>query len=302
MNKFIFLFFALATSKYLLYLCTMKQVVDYIVSRLEGVYGECEARELAYWILEESTRMTRFELLGCKDTKNIPNMEIILQRLLKKEPIQYIFEHCMWKGLDLKVTPATLIPRTETAEMVWLITKNQPTVGRQSTDSRPTVTPSVLDIGTGSGCIAIALKKKYPSWDVWGMDISEEALTIARENALRNNVDVHWLKGDIFTDEIGHFDLIVSNPPYVRESEKETMDTNVLDYEPATALFVPDNDPLCYYRRIARMHAAPELFFEINEALGAEMVTLLEQEGYTDIVLTQDSYDKDRFIRARMAE
>ena len=248
-------------------------------------------------------------------------MEIILQRLLKKEPIQYIFEHTLWNGLDLKVTPATLIPRPETAELVSFLSadssEGHPKVARRSPEGRAKVTRMslaglsqvsrrsvktyqrrILDVGTGSGCIAIALQQQHPDWEVWAMDISDEALAVARENALRNHADVHFFQGDIFTDEIGHFDILVSNPPYVRDCEKIAMDTNVLAYEPASALFVPDTDPLCYYRRMAQLRCATCLYFEINEALGADMVAMLEQEGYSDIVLQQDSYGKDRFIRA----
>jgi len=278
-----------------LYLCSVKSILSDIISDLRAVYPAEEARELAYWILEESTGLSRTEILTAdKITKNIPNYKVILQRILKKEPIQYIFGHTRWCGLDLKVTPATLIPRPETAELVSCLS--------DSSIHRFTDSPKVLDIGTGTGCIAILLKQQHPDWQVSAMDISGEALAVAKENALKNSVEINFFQGDVFTDEIGEFDLIVSNPPYVMESEKKDMDTNVLDYEPASALFVSDNDPLRFYRRIAEIKKARYVAFEINQALGQEMVALMENLGYTDIQLKQDSYGNDRILLARLNE
>ena len=171
-----------------------------------------------------------------------------------------------------------------------------------------------MDIGTGSGCIAIALKKAHPEWQVTGMDISAEAIEVARENAQRNNVEINFLVADIFSDEIGgieHFDIVVSNPPYICESEKKDMRPNVLNFEPATALFVSDSDPLRFYRRIAELFALPfqgkgrergYLFFEINEAYAAEMEHLLLQNGYTDIHITRDIYGKQRIIEGKIVK
>ncbi|MCQ2311109.1 MAG: peptide chain release factor N(5)-glutamine methyltransferase [Paludibacteraceae bacterium] len=310
----------------------MNVTLEHIIPDLSPVYSSAEARELALWIIEESTGLSRTQILtDCKDTKNIPNYKVILQRILKKEPIQYIFEHTEWSGLDLRVTPATLIPRPETAELVTYISRHftlcflgtfpegrpkvtrrspegRPEVSRQSFDSRSTVIRQskplarvrVLDIGTGSGCIAIALKKQHPAWQISAMDISGKALAVANENAKRNQVEINFFQGDIFTDEIGDFDIIVSNPPYVLEGEKATMENNVLDYEPHTALFVPDSDPLRYYRRIASLKKAPFLFFEINRQMGAALCTLLQDLDYTDIHLQKDSYGNDRILSARI--
>ena len=273
----------------------MKQQINYIISELRGFYPEEELRELACWILEESTGMTRTEILfGCKDTKKnvyAQEIEVILQKLRAHEPIQYVFGHTEWMGLDLRVTPATLIPRPETAELVeWILhvaDKNKPL--------------RVLDIGTGSGCIAIALKKAAPNWQVTGLDISHEALDVAKENAERNNVAIHWQQADILSPcPLPMVDIIVSNPPYICEKEKVDMQARVLDYEPARALFVPDNDPLLFYRKIASLKGAPILFFEINEAYGEQVCSMLRTIGYTNVERKEDIYGKPRMVFGRL--
>ena len=297
----------------------MKAILEHIVTRLTPFYGPQEARELAFWIIEETTGMNRFDVSMHKGTKNIPELEIILKKLSEYVPVQYIFGHTQWLGLDLKVTPATLIPRPETAELVTLICNSQHSIRRsRSFDHREKrtlnsqtlklsnpqtlkhSTLNILDLGTGSGCIALALKQRHPEWQVAALDNSREALSIARTNATRNNLDVHFFYADILTDDIGHYDLIVSNPPYIRPSEQDSMTANTLLHEPAQALFVPENDALIFYRRIAELHAADELWFEINEHLGNEMITLMQQSGYEAQCLT-DSYGKQRFIHAQFS-
>ncbi len=273
----------------------MNEVIAYIVSRLSDVYPEQECRDMAWWIAEETTGMSRTQLLcGCKDTKIIPNLEIILSRLRNKEPIQYIFGHTLWNGLDLFVDASTLIPRPETAELVDYLCRR--TAHLANTPLR------VLDIGTGTGCIAIALKKARPRWTVQGLDVSPHALSVARRNAVGNHVEVDFLQADILSDPIGDYDLIVSNPPYICNRERILMDENVLRYEPATALFVPDTDPLLFYRRIATLHKAPMLFFEINEAYGNETMEMLRQEGYTHTTLINDIYGKPRIVSGEYTE
>ncbi len=252
--------------------------------------------------MEESTGLSRTQLqIGCKGTTNFSNLQEQIDRLLHFEPIQYIFGHTLWAGLDLKVTPATLIPRPETAELVEQIDRF---AQREKTDLLAKGRPvRVLDIGTGSGCIAIALKKHHPEWDVTGIDLSAEAIEVAKENAVRNEADVTFLTADIFDSSgfNGHFfDLVVSNPPYICESEKKSMRRNVLDYEPASALFVPDEDPLLFYRRIASLRLGFFLFFEINEHFPDEIERLLRQNNYTDIQITNDIYGKPRIIEGRM--
>ena len=292
----------------------LQSQISNISSALQAVYPKDEAASLAWWIMEEETGLTRSQLLcGCKDTTNFANMQkiqTIIDRLLHFEPIQYIFGHTLWNGLDLKVTPATLIPRPETAELVERI--NVQMVNDQMVN--------VLDIGTGSGCIAISLKKAHPEWHVTGIDISSNAIEVAKENARRNKVDVNFQVADIFSDQITKYkwymvndqmvNIVVSNPPYICESEKSSMRPNVLNFEPSTALFVPDNDPLLFYRRIAELfartpytihHTPKYLFFEINEAYGPQLSAILGGLGYTDIQIHKDIYGKDRIIEGRMA-
>lgn len=277
----------------------MKQQIDYIISQLRGYYADEELRELAYWIVEECTGLTRTEILiGCKDTKkNVfkQDLEVILQKLRANEPIQYVFGHTEWLGLDLSVTGATLIPRPETAELVdWIL-------GRVDTSQ----SLRVLDIGTGSGCIAIALKKHAPLWHVTGVDVSTEALEVAEANARKNEVAVNWLQADVLTDNTiakERWDVIVSNPPYICEKERVDMEARVLDYEPATALFVPDDAPLLFYRRIASLKVASMLFFEINEAYGEQVCAMLRAMGYTDVELKMDMYGKPRMVVGCIAQ
>lgn len=277
----------------------MKELINDITARLQSCYPEDEARALAWWIIEEETGLSRTQILtGCKITKNFAHMQEklpeIIDRLLHFEPIQYIFGHTIWCGLDLKVTPATLIPRPETAELVERINSRM-------ADAR---TVHVLDIGTGSGCIAIALKKAHPAWQVTGIDISSEAIAVAQENAAKNGTEILFELCDIFSDKIEHFDsydIVVSNPPYICESEKGSMRRNVLEFEPEGALFVPDEDPLRFYRRIAELSSG-YLFFEINEAYPQELSAMLGELGYTDILVTNDIYGKPRIIEGRMAK
>ena len=316
--------------------------ISNIQSALQAAYPADEANALAWWIAEELTGLSRTELqFGCKGTNfssHMQEIETIIGRLLHFEPIQYIFGHTLWNGLDLKVTPATLIPRPETAELVERI--NEKMVNDQINEQMVNdQMVNVLDVGTGSGCIAISLKKAHPEWSVTGIDISPEAIEVARENAKRNGVEVDFYVADILSPSMGEsegasnlksqisnlkfqisnlksqisnlkYDVVVSNPPYICESEKVSMKPNVLDYEPSTALFVPDSDPLLFYRRIAELffhtpytiHRTPKyLFFEINEAYGPQLSAMLDSIGYTDIQIHKDIYGKDRIIEARMA-
>ena len=220
-----------------------------------------------------------------------------VDRLKVYEPIQYITGETEFFGLPLKVTPETLIPRPETEELVKLTLQE---VAKAETTEKL----RILDIGTGAGCIAIALAKNLPDAEISAMDVSEEALKVAEENAALNNVDVNFFQGDILTMESlpEKYHFIVSNPPYVRLSEKRMMDANVVDYEPELAIFVTDEDPLLFYRKIAQLAKLQltengKLFFEINEYLGEDLLAVIIPEDFDNINLIKDIYGKNRMLQ-----
>lgn len=217
-----------------------------------------------------------------------------VRRVLQGEPVQYVVGEAYFYGMDLYVAPGVLIPRPETAELVDMIVDSN-----NASDLR------VLDVGTGSGAIAIALSRCLRFPKVTAIDLSDDALAVARENVEKLKANVDLLKADIFTfDPAPHsFDIIVSNPPYIVESEKKDMEDNVLDHEPHLALFVPDDNPLVYYSRIAeigRQALAEEgrLYFEINPKFADDLQKMLESQGYTEVELKRDSHDKVRFATA----
>ncbi|PQJ23399.1 peptide chain release factor N(5)-glutamine methyltransferase [Tenacibaculum sp. SG-28] len=222
-------------------------------------------------------------------------LEKVTQRLLREEPIQYILGKTEFYGLPFYVNKNTLIPRPETEELVdWIIEENK------QQDSI-----SILDIGTGSGCIPIALKKNLTTSNICAIDVSEKALEIAKKNMASNNVNIEWLAIDILrTEQLPKkFDIIVSNPPYVRQLEKNEMKKNVLENEPHLALFVTDNNPLIFYSKIADLAKRSltkngMLFFEINQYLAEEMLAMMKNKGYTNIELRKDFRGNDRMIKA----
>ena len=239
--------------------------------------------QMAYFLKDDVTLTAEQEALLCN----------AIVRLQKQEPIQYILGYSDFCGLRFKVIPATLIPRPETSELVeWIA-------------SEATGNESILDIGTGSGCIAISLAHKLPQSKVTAWDISNEALAVATENSKANSQTVTFEQVDILAYEPKgeQFDIIVSNPPYIKENEMEAMHANVLDWEPHTALFVPDSDPLLFYRTIAEkgltiLKSGGRLYFEINRAHGKETMEMLAALGYTSIELRKDFAENDRMIRA----
>ncbi len=273
----------------------MNPLILHIENALRDVVSADNLRATAFYIAEETTGLTRTELLCGKITENNAMLQIVLEKVRSGEPLQYIFGHAEWLGMRLRVTPATLIPRPETAELVeWVLGSKKQEVRSKNKERRMTV----LDCGTGSGCIAIALKKACPTWEVSALDISAEALEIAQENAQQQGVTVHFQQADILKDNLPPCDIIVSNPPYVRASEKASMERNVLEHEPHQALFVTDEDPLIFYRRIAEQHAAPLLYFEINQYLADEMTQMLQGLGYKT-ELKKDMYGNARMVRGR---
>lgn len=220
--------------------------------------------------------------------------EEVVGRLLKGEPLQYILGEARFYGMDLKVSPDVLIPRHETEELVDIIVDEN-----KDPDLR------VLDVGTGSGAIAIALSRNLPFSHVTALDISQRALDVAESNAARLHADVTFVHADIFSHSPadGSFDIIVSNPPYIAESERKDMDSNVLDYEPASALFVPDSDPLIYYSRISTigekaLRSGGRLYFEINPLFADKLRSLLVADGYSDVRIIQDISRRSRFAAA----
>jgi release factor glutamine methyltransferase len=236
-------------------------------------------------------------------TTDAERVDSILGRLKTGEPVQYILGHTEFYGLPFKVNPSVLIPRPETEELVeWVIEIWQLAVGGWQAP------PAILDIGTGSGCIAVSLKKNLKNVQVSAIDISTEAIKTAKENAGLNEVDIYFIHADILNPThlslaTNHYSLIISNPPYVTLDDKKQMHTNVTDFEPHTALFVPDDDPLIFYKAIsdfASTHLVKGglLFFEINEAYGEQTVELLNSKLFNNIELRKDMSGKYRMIKA----
>jgi release factor glutamine methyltransferase len=277
----------------------MQTAIEHIKSALEGLYPEQEIKSFSYLIIEKLTGLSRTEIILNKNTlfsiEQHHVIESFIENLKKFVPIQYILGETEFYGLIFNVNGAVLIPRPETEELVeWICMEN---------DHNNHV--KILDIGTGSGCIAICLKHELPNSTVDAFDISEVALETARGNAQRNKVDVHFTKTDILnaSDFNTKWDIIVSNPPYVLENEKAAIEANVLDYEPHLALFVPDTDPLLFYRRIAefaqkQLNKNGKIYFEINRAYGDATVNLLAKLGFTDIELRKDISGNDRMVKA----
>lgn len=222
----------------------------------------------------------------------------VLNRLKKQEPIQYIVGQTYFYGLPIKVTPNTLIPRPETEELVdWVISTLQ---DRKETQNQI----NIIDIGTGTGCIAIALAKNIPKANVEALDISIKALEVAQENALLNEVEITFTHKNILqtNDLQKNYDVIISNPPYVRQLEKKLMQINVLDYEPSLALYVPDDNALLFYKKITQLasqHLTQNglLFFEINQYLGEETIKLLKKNTLKEVILKKDIFGKNRFVK-----
>lgn len=271
------------------------------IQTLTPLYDAAEAESFFYLLLEAWHQKKRIDLaldrtLGFSDAQ-ISQWNSALEKLQAFVPIQYIIGVAHFYSLEFEVGPDVLIPRPETEELVqWILSENADRGNLK-----------ILDIGTGSGCIAISLAKNIAGAQITAVDISKNALAIAQRNAERNGVAVTFLQKDILeTTDLGEqFDIIVSNPPYVRHLEKEEIKKNVLDHEPHLALFVDDRDALLFYRKIAdlalkNLAGNGRLYFEINQYLGKQMMDLLEQKGFAQIELRQDIYGNNRMVSGKI--
>ena len=281
----------------------VKDIRNHYCEQLCSIYDKDEANAMILILLEHYFSIDRVKM-ALEPQLRLSESEMLtfhfaVKDLLKNKPIQYIIGETEFCDLKFKVNENTLIPRPETSELVMKIVNRQ-----QSTDNRLC---SILDIGTGSGCIAISLAKMISGSKVFALDISEKALEVAKENAINNEADVTFIHDDILSlrNKIDtKFDIIVSNPPYVRELEKAEMRDNVLNWEPHNALFVSDNDPLIFYRKIlefAKTHLKEngEVWFEINEYLGKEMTDLCTAMGFSQIETLNDFRGKERILSVR---
>jgi release factor glutamine methyltransferase len=280
---------------------TLRQLTHDFSSALETIYPASEAASIAGQVLEHLLQLTPLQRRMQADAPVLPDvaeqLPALQARLLRHEPMQYVLGVAHFAGLELEVTPATLIPRPETEELVQLIVEEQ----------RHRSALSVLDVGTGSGCIPLALCQALEPTRTAAVDVSAEALAVARRNACRYGCEIDFQQLDILTQtptiEPHSLDVLVSNPPYVLENERPLMRPNVLDYEPATALFVPNHDPLLFYRRIAELgttllRPGGALYFEINEQYAAQTLALLTGLGYTQAAARADIFGKQRLVRA----
>lgn len=272
------------------------------INSLSGIYDSEEVLSFFYMLSEKILGLKRVDVAMCLDkiltVNEKVNFDTAIKRLKKQEPIQYIIGETYFFGIPFTVNEHVLIPRPETEELVDWILKDQK-------NEKPSIT--VLDIGTGSGCIAISLAKKIPEAKVYAIDISEKAIQVAKENARKNQVEITFIKEDVLEieDLFQDFDIIVSNPPYVRELEKKEMKSNVLDNEPKQALFVSNDEPLLFYEKITdltkrKLRENGSLYFEINQYLGTETKSMIENKGFKSVEVRKDIYDNERMIRARL--
>ena len=288
----------------------IKEYRTYFIETLLSVYDKGEIESFFYLILENKHQLKRVDLAlepNLKfSTSEIELWSVILEKLQKQIPIQYILGTTSFYGLEFMVNENVLIPRPETEELVEWIIESQRLEVRSGKLGVGSERFKILDIGTGSGCISISLAKNLPNAEVFAIDVSDKALATAQKNAEINKVKVTFLEKNILetTDLEQKFDIIVSNPPYVRNLEKIEINKNVLAYEPHLALFVEDHDALIFYRKIAALAQNNlvengSLYFEINQYLGKEMILLLEEMQFKNIELKQDIYGNDRMIFGR---
>ena len=283
---------------------TIQSAQQEVLVQLKLLYDNREAANIADWVMEHITGKKRIDRLMDKEAAlseiQLSRLPSILAELATHKPIQYVLGEAWFAGMKFYVNEAVLIPRPETEELIEWTVKQSLELGVWSLE--------LIDIGTGSGCIPISLKKKLPQIAVTSIDISGEALKVARQNAATLNTEISFLQLDFLNeanwDQLPVFDIIVSNPPYIKQSEEANMSEHVLAFEPSLALFVPDEDALLFYRKIAlfaKSHLSKRgsIFLEINEALGKEVVSLFETFGY-QTELRKDMQGRDRMIKANL--
>ena len=277
----------------------IKEAYQNLVNAISAYYGVEEAKSIARIVFEDAFKVYNFQKIDALSQEQKTTFENICQRLINKEPVQYILGQADFYGLKYKVNSHTLIPRQETEELVYWILE---TIKEQKLGKT-----SVLDIGTGSGCIPITLKVKNQLLESKGLDISEGAIELAIENAKLNRVEVAFEKVDILSKEVwsklGEWDIIVSNPPYIPPSESKLMPDHVLEYEPHLALFVEEHEPLVFYQEIARfakqnLRKGGFLFFECNEFNAPKVQAFVQELGFADVILQKDLMGKERMLRA----
>jgi release factor glutamine methyltransferase len=282
---------------------TIQHVIASLATALQAIYSAPEAQAIAALVAEHllglSPMQRRLQAAAPVPPAVLAQLPALEARLLAHEPVQYVLGTAHFADLELEVTPATLIPRPETEELVQLVARTH--AGQPGLH--------LLDVGTGSGCLAIALARELAASQVLAVDISVEALAVARRNADRYAPTVQLAQVDILQAlpdgvALASLDILVSNPPYVRESERPLMRDNVLAWEPATALFVPDHDPLLFYRRLAEvgrqlLRPGGSIWLEINEQLGAETAALFDEDSFEHVAVVKDFLDRARFVRAR---
>lgn len=282
---------------------TLKAFKLFFTEALSGTYPKTEIDSFFFILMEEKLNLQRIDTVLKPDfvipDKNLADLKNILIRLQKEEPIQYILGNTEFYGLPFFVDENTLIPRSETEELVaWVLEEVA------SFQNNNVIKLSILDIGTGTGCIPISIAKNLPKAEISAIDISSEALKVAKQNSLLNKVNVKFIELNILKTEKlpQEFDIIISNPPYVRELEKIEIKNNVLENEPHLALFVANKNPLIFYAKIAdlakqQLSKNGLLFFEINQYLGKETVELLQEKGFKNIELRKDLFGNDRMIK-----
>lgn len=284
---------------------TIQAAFTQIITALAPIHDQREAANIAHIVMEYVTGLSKMDRIVYKDRELTDQQSTQLQAALKAlqehQPVQYVTGSSWFYGMELQVNGNVLIPRPETEELVeWIV---------QDLSESKLLNRRILDIGTGSGAIPIALKKELPAATVWAVDVSEGALDTARGNAQKQKLEVHFEQMDILnttlTGSLPMFDIIVSNPPYICQRESADMQEQVVAYEPGIALFVPDHDALLFYRAIGllakdKLNQGGALYFEINEAFGQETAALLRELGYVNVEVKKDLFGKDRMVKAML--